>query len=291
MSTDLMNSSYTYRYGCYSFLDIAMAGMKKKAFQRQRGVSLFIVLIILLLSLIVVLGGLAVANLNESIVGNQSDAQRAYGAAEGLLDAAQRDIRLNGRFCNAAGIGQDGENPTFIAGQAFKCTLRYPSDGDWSDDYAAIVGSVGGQNNCGTGKYIGICISGNPTNKNFQTLVIATDDGTQTWLNGADYTNPYLNILDSDTNGIDYSSAAAAGSGATAVGLAMGTGQASRGKYWVEIFPYNINTTALSGVQNVPIPDGTYPFIFRITAMARGLKSGTVSVLRAYYVPYPATNK
>jgi type IV pilus assembly protein PilX len=65
--------------------------------RHQRGVSLFIVMVILLLSLLVVLGALNMTNLNEAIVGNQSDAQRAYGAAEALLDAARLDIRLNGR--------------------------------------------------------------------------------------------------------------------------------------------------------------------------------------------------
>ena len=61
---------------------------RRRGLSRQRGVSLFIVMIILLLTLVLVMGGLAMTNLNESIVGNQSDAQRTYGAAQALIAAA-----------------------------------------------------------------------------------------------------------------------------------------------------------------------------------------------------------
>jgi len=249
--------------------------------RHQRGVSLFIVLVIMLLSLIVVLGGLAAANLNESIVGNQSDSQRAFGAAEALLDAAQRDIRTNGRECKAAALGESATNG---------CTLRYPRD---MDDYMEMVMNsniVGGVSNCSTNAtYAGVCISGDPTNTQFNTSKVNLS-GTGVWTNGATYLTPWQNIR--NKNNPDFGGSAVAGSGASAASLALTgpAGSTPRGRYWVEIFPYSVASLALNQPetkQNVPTPDGTYPFVFRITAIAKGLKGGTFSVLRTYYVPYP----
>jgi len=250
--------------------------------RRQRGVSLFVVLVIMLLSLIVALGGLMVANLNESIVGNQSDSQRAFGAAEALLDAAQRDIRTNGRECNAAALGESGTDG---------CTLRYPRD---MADYVEMVmdsNIVGGISNCSTNAtYAGVCISGDPTNTQFNTSKVNLNNDTAPWKNGANYLTPQQNIK--NVNNPDFGGSAVAGSGASAASLALTgpAGSTPRGRYWVEIFPYSVASLALNQPetkQNVPTPDGTYPFVFRITAIAKGLKGGTFSVLRTYYVPYP----
>jgi len=249
--------------------------IKKITWHAQRGVSLFIVLVILLLSLIVVLGGLAVSNLNEALVGNQSDAQRAYGAAQALLEAAQRDIRLNGRYCEAA-LGQEGINSQ-VEGAPVKCTLRYPSDSRRNDysDLAILIGL----NNCGTGKYAGVCISGNPTNPQFQTSQF-TNDKNGLLKNAADYTTG------APAGSADYGGTGRVGGGESATSLALGTGKNSRGKYWVEIFQYNSeNSQKING----PVPDGTYPFIFRITVRVQGLRRDTVSVLRTYYIAYPKT--
>ena len=243
---------------------------------RQRGVSLFITLVMMLLALIIVLGALAVSNLNESLVGNQSDAQRAYGAAEALLDAAQRDIRLNGRYCTGA-LGQNGTNNTIVPGAAtpLTCTTRYPTDGDASRvDYMQILSStsmVGAIDTCATNAtFRGVCISDSPTNTAFLTSAINNGGAQNGLTNGATYTQ---------SGDPDYASGVNVGSISTAL--------ANGGYYWVEIFPYNVMSMALTGAGGVAVPDGTYPYVFRITAIANGLRGTTVSVLRTYYVPYP----
>ena len=242
---------------------------------RQRGVSLFITLVMMLLALITVLGSLAVSNLNESLVGNQSDTQRSYGAAEALLDAAQRDIRLNGRYCTGA-LGQAGNNSTIVSGQTLPCTTRYPTDGDASKaDYMQILSSasmVGQINLCANNAtFRGVCISDSPTNTAFLTNTVGGGSGAETWDLGAAYTQ---------SGDPDYAAGVTLGDSAS-------TALADKGRYWVEIFPYNIMSAALGGAAGVAVPDGTYPYVFRITAMAKGLRGGTVSVLRTYYVPYP----
>ena len=252
---------------------------------RQRGVSMFIVMVVLMLALVLMLGGLAVTNMNESIVGNQNDAQRAYNAAQALLNTAQRDIRLNGRSCNAPFLGGAGNNINFtntaIPGSG-ACTRRFPRD---MSEYMQLVhGTPGpGLRACANG----VCISSGPTDPAFTSdkvgngLLVA--DNAQQLANGANYNAGFVSSgLDGgDTS--DYGGGATTGPPAPSP-LAMADGG---GAYWVEIFPYNANSSAFGVPMNIPVPDPAYPFVFRITAMARGLKSGTQSVLRTYYTPYP----
>ncbi|MDR2838548.1 MAG: hypothetical protein LBV49_08340 [Azonexus sp.] len=253
---------------------------------RQRGVSLFIVVIILLLSLIAMLGVLQVANLNESLVGNQSDQERSYAAAEALLNAAQRDILLNnGLYCESesGAFGSAGTNATLKqgTGAAPACTVRYPADNAGYMEMLTTESIIGGINKCAAATnaaYKGVCISSSPTQEKFLAAKI-DNDGAQTLTNGAAYNQFTASLSD-----VDWGPDAKAGEAT----LALGTGN-FKGAYWVEVFPYHALSGALGdGVPaNVPAPDGTYPFIFRITALAQGLRGGTVSVLRSYYVPYP----
>ena len=251
------------------------AAMMKGNPRRQRGISMFVVLMVVLLALVLVLGGLSAGSLNEALVGNQSDAQRAYGAAQALLDTAQRDILLNGLGCDAIGLNASGGNANFKAGTppvSAKCTLRFPRN---TDDYNEMAGgSAPGRGHCASG----VCISSSPADPLFEGDTIDSGNNAQQWDNGAGYDNSAITVLD--------------GSGATAYGGTAKVGsvflsEAIQGRYWVEIFPYNTNSVAIEGVGNAPVPSAAYPFIFRITAKARGLKDGTTAVLRSYYTPFP----
>jgi len=261
---------------------------------RQRGISMFIVMIILLLALILVIGGLAVANLNESVVGNQSDAQRAYGAAQALMDAAQRDIRLNGLGCDAAFMGGEGFNPDFTVTVGTTpapapCTKRFPHN---ADDYEGLfindkISQTGG---CAVPSndpnLIGICVPLNPVSTDFSTNTVGSN--ALIWKNGSNdngltYNNKFITALDADKTS-DYGGDAKLGTlTATATTAAL-----NNGRYWIEVFFYNTNSVGFpQGMANTPVPAHDYPFIFRITAMAKGLRGDTVSVLRSYYTPYP----
>jgi type IV pilus assembly protein PilX len=68
------------------------AGVGRAGFG-QRGFSLFIVVIMLLVSGLLAIGGARVAQLLESMVGNERDHQRAFEAAEAALLDAEHDIR------------------------------------------------------------------------------------------------------------------------------------------------------------------------------------------------------
>ncbi len=59
----------------------------------QHGLSLMVVMVLLLLSSLLALGAARLGWLNEALVGNLSDEQRAFLAAEELMRDAQRDIQ------------------------------------------------------------------------------------------------------------------------------------------------------------------------------------------------------
>jgi len=76
-------------------------------FQAQRGVALFAVMVIVLLSMLLALWASRSALFNEMMVGNDADYQRAYEAAQAMLQDAEGDIRYSSlaggvRFTNAA---------------------------------------------------------------------------------------------------------------------------------------------------------------------------------------------
>jgi hypothetical protein len=60
----------------------------------QQGIALLTVLVLLLLSLTAVLGALRYSNLNEAMLGNTSDYNRTFAAAEALVRDAEIDIRV-----------------------------------------------------------------------------------------------------------------------------------------------------------------------------------------------------
>lgn len=71
---------------------------------KQKGISLFVVLIMLILGLVSVLSALRVGILNEAFVGNDADAQRTFAAAEAMMRDAIIDVKGvkdDGSDCNA----------------------------------------------------------------------------------------------------------------------------------------------------------------------------------------------
>ena len=71
--------------------------------RRQRGVALFVVLVFVMLSMLLALWATRTSLFNEMVVGNDADYQRAYEAAQALLQDAELDIRgeqSNGAECS-----------------------------------------------------------------------------------------------------------------------------------------------------------------------------------------------
>ncbi|GAB2489249.1 hypothetical protein GCM10027082_45340 [Comamonas humi] len=70
--------------------------------RRQRGISLFVVIVFVMLSMLLALWASRTSLLNEMVVGNDTDYQRAFEAAQALLQDAELDIRgerADGKAC------------------------------------------------------------------------------------------------------------------------------------------------------------------------------------------------
>ena len=71
---------------------------------RQRGVALFVVIVFVMLSMLLALWASRTSLFNEMLVGNDADYQRAFEAAQALLQDAELDIRNenpDGSACTA----------------------------------------------------------------------------------------------------------------------------------------------------------------------------------------------
>ena len=61
--------------------------------KNQQGISLYVVIVIVLLSMLLALWSSRTALFNEMIVGNDADYQRAYEAAQAMIQDAELDIQ------------------------------------------------------------------------------------------------------------------------------------------------------------------------------------------------------
>ena len=74
------------------------------AAERQRGVALFVVIVFVMLSMLLALWASRTSLFNEMVVGNDADYQRAFEAAQALVQDAELDIRgemADGTACAA----------------------------------------------------------------------------------------------------------------------------------------------------------------------------------------------
>lgn len=237
----------------------------------QRGISLIVVMVMLLLGTILVLSSTRTNWLNESLVGNESDYQRAYSAAEALIADAETDIRgtlLGGGLCRTD-AGFDGCRNRGGGEPFFPVTITY----DLDDALTNLGGNL-----CRSG----ICIA-NPATVADIDLAL-----------GANWWNDSTRVTAMTAAGVPatYGQYTLANqddaTGKTGNPLLRVRADGTFGAwYWVEVLQYNTLAGALGGgaVPNVPIPAESQPFVYRITAMVNGLKPGTRVVIRSLFVP------
>jgi type IV pilus assembly protein PilX len=252
--------------------------------QRQNGISLITVLVLLLLSLMAVMGSFRVANLNEAILGNSTDYNRTYAAAEALMTDAEIDIRGRippftkqadkrwGLPCvpTVAGGLMAATGYVGCRNQAVANTPWFPEfDPDDFDAVSGIVDATIVTPNTVTRRCkLGICVPVNTT----------------------DLANIETDLTNMTPLGATYGQFTRANAWNTAPGVSSNpilNASPARAWYWVEVFRYTKSAVgALGGsatFTSAPSPDR--PFVFRITVVAQGLKTGTQVVLRGVFVP------
>lgn len=217
----------------------------------QRGVSSFIVMMILVLALASVLVAQRIGILNEAFIGSDSDAQRSFAAAEAVMQDAKLDVRgfrlgANGvTTAPCSTIAPPGS--CRVAGGVF-----FPPRGD--------------------PKAMSKLRSRIPTNKNCQQGICAPAVPLAPfWLN--------------ETT-LDTMKAQAAKYGQfTQTSSAGNEILQNKAWYWVEVYEY-VGSLGVSTAFNSPYaPNLQRPFVFRITAIAEGKKAGSRTVLQSVFVP------
>lgn len=238
----------------------------------QRGISLVAVLVMLLLSVTAVLGAFRVSNLNESILGNSSDYSRTYAAAEALIRDAEIDIR--------------GRTPPYVA-QVDK-TLGLPCRPVAPGSLLTQAGFSGCRNQAIGDPWI-------PNINEFDTVgdMVAALNINRCWqglcfpVNSTDLANIENNLAAMIPRGATYGQFTRVGLAAPGVaGNPILSGAQARGWYWIEAFRYGESLLSESTAKIAPDMK-VNPIVYRITAIAQGLKPGTQVVLRSVFVPNP----
>lgn len=218
---------------------------------RQRGVSLITVLVMMMLSLLLVLGGSRVSLLNERLSGNSTDYQRAYEAAEALLADAQLDLaNIGGPVATRAATTQFACLPGPL--QNLQTTLS-ALDPPCADGVCLDLGTES---------------DGNPATSFWNNPARLTTFTTGN--RGArfgQYTNTAINA-------------------AQAVNPLL----VDRGWYWVEVLSYGPDASQQQAFNAAPMLNGwalvepnKCSVVFRVTAVAQGRRNGTTAVLQSLY--------
>lgn len=239
-----------------------------KSQRRQQGVSLFVVIVFVMLSMLLALWAARSALFNEMIVGNDADYQRALEAAQALIQDAELDIR---------GEQSNGIAPCAPVSATEICrpvgsSIWFPvEDKEVSPTIAKLSAAT-------TGCINGICMkrTGNQDFWNDPTTLTAmmangvgARYGQFTGAKTGTKSNPILakNLPSTPTT--------------------------EGGWYWVEVMPYDPNAGNSGLVSNgsTNISLNLFPnVIYRITAIAHGLKDSTQVVLQSTYVRQKVKN-
>ncbi|QIL78768.1 pilus assembly protein PilX [Diaphorobacter sp. HDW4A] len=233
----------------------------KTPHSRQRGVTLFIVIIFVMLSMLLALWASRTSLFNEMIVGNDADYQRAFEAAQALMQDAELDIQGNasdGKECLPA---SDSAATVCRTGS----TLKFPLEAQETSILLADLGVV--PLFCKDG----ICLKRTESQ---------------------DFWNDPSVLKQMAANGIGarYGQYTGAKTGSNRNPLLESTKDTAADKggwYWIEIMPYVDevgNTNLMTNVSSNSLDLNLKPRVaYRITAIAYGRKSGTMSVLQQTY--------
>lgn len=235
----------------------------------QRGVALFIVIVFVMLAMLLALWASRTAWFNEMIVGNDADYQRAFEAAQALVQDAELDIRSEKSDGSACGA------PPCRAYQSDK--VQFP--GDTNEINPLITRLQGETTHCRDG----LCARrvGRQDFWNYDGSTVTP---------AADASLGEVPLSDLITVGARYGQYTGATNTATDGPLnpiLTETASDKGGWYWIEIMRYSdaAKTAGLiidANTSQLPLNLDVY-VVFRITALAKGRKPGTTVVLQETY--------
>lgn len=241
----------------------------------QRGVALFVVIVFVLLTMLAALWASRTALFGEMIVGNDADYQRAFEAAQALLQDAELDIReehADGTPWRQSDAARTLNAPCVANSDICRTKADLPRPPETAEDLGDLLAHLKTQS---TGCQHGLCLK-RTGNQDFWN-----DTATLTAMTAANVGARYG----------QYTGAKKGDSSNPANPILQQTGAGKGGWYWIEVLPYDQSSKSSgvivggSGSTNLDLlPLNLKPHVvYRITALAQGLKPNTRVVLQQTY--------
>ena len=257
------------------FSRAAMARRAPRHRANQRGVALFVVIVFVLLTMLAALWASRTALFGEMIVGNDADYQRAFEAAQALLQDAELDIReehADGTPWRQSDAARTLNAPCEANSDICRTKADLPRPPETAEDLGDLLAHLKTQS---TGCQHGLCLkrTGNQDFWNDATTLAAMTAANV----GARYGQ--------------YTGASKGDSSNPANPILQQTGAGKGGWYWIEVLPYDQSSKTSgvivggSGATNLDLlPLNLKPHVvYRITALAQGLKPNSRVVLQQTY--------
>lgn len=235
---------------------------------RQRGVALFVVIVFVMLSMLLALWASRTSLFNEMVVGNDADYQRAFEAAQALLQDAELDIRgemADGTVCAA--------HPCRAYTNG---ALQFPGD---TNEINPLITTLEGET---TRCKDGLCARrvGRQDFWNYKTADTPIKPAANTALGEV----PLSDLM---AVGARYGQFTGAQLGSSTAPANPILADPDAGRYWIEIMRYSdtaksANVIVDASTSQLPLNLDVY-VVFRITALAIGRKPGTTVVLQETY--------
>lgn len=236
---------------------------------RQQGIALFVVIVLVLLSMLLALWASRSALFSEMIVGNDADYQRAFEAAQALLQDAELDIRgerATGSPCKP-GIGTPGIPISPSICRLDGSPAQFPEE---AQHIAPLLAHLAQQ-------------SPAPCRNGLCAKRIGPQDF---WNNASSSKGITLQQMASANVGARYGEFTGALSTGMTNPILANRSAGQGGWYWIEVLPHDPNAGNTGLVVNGSAYLGLHmspQVVYRITAIARGLKPNTLVVLQQTY--------
>ena len=257
------------------FSRAAMARRAPRHRANQRGVALFVVIVFVLLTMLAALWASRTALFGEMIVGNDADYQRAFEAAQALLQDAELDIReehADGTPWRQSDAARTLNAPCVANSDICRTKADLPRPPETAEDLGDLLAHLKTQS---TGCQHGLCLK-RTGNQDFWN-----DTATLTAMTAANVGARYG----------QYTGAKKGDSSNPANPILQQTGAGKGGWYWIEVLPYDQSSKSSgvivggSGSTNLDLLALNLKphVVYRITALAQGLKPNSRVVLQQTY--------
>lgn len=237
---------------------------------QQQGVALFVVIVFVMLSMLLALWASRTSLFNEMIVGNDADYQRAFEAAQALLQDAELDIRSE----NPDGSPCTGASCRNNIGAAYKIPVDSP-------EVTPLLADLDLE---ATKCKDGLCLKRAGRQDFWNTNSSTTLQAGEVKLE--DMIKPNVGARFGQ-----YSGATAGNTSTPANPILADTSANDRGGwYWIEVLRYDESSKNSGVIVSGTVTDNLLRLslkpnlVYRITALAFGRKPGTMAVLQQTYV-------